>query len=130
MNYVLDVNTLVAPGFLQHEFHQRVAQWVRALAREGVPELSTCSITELGFIRVLVQAPQYGFSVSQARALLLRLKKGEVPSSHSWRTTTMSATCRIGSRPQSKSPTDTSYSSLGRMEPFLRHWTEEFRELS
>lgn len=40
-------------------------------------ELATCSITELGFIRVLTQAPQYGFSVSEARDLLLRLKAAE-----------------------------------------------------
>jgi len=37
-------------------------------------ELATCSITELGFVRVLTQAPQYGFAVSQARELLVRLK--------------------------------------------------------
>ncbi len=76
MRYLLDVNALVALGFLQHEFHQRVAQWVRALASKGTPELATCSITELGFIRVLAQAPQYGFTVSNGRSLLLRLKAG------------------------------------------------------
>lgn len=78
MKYLLDVNALVALGFLQHEFHGRVAGWVLALSSKGVPELATCSITELGFIRVLASAPQYGFSVSQARAVLLRLKKGDV----------------------------------------------------
>lgn len=78
MKYLLDVNALVALGFLQHEFHARVANWIQALASNGVPELATCSITELGFIRVLAQAPQYGFTVSQARAVLLRLKKGDV----------------------------------------------------
>jgi predicted nucleic acid-binding protein len=78
MKFLLDVNALVALGFLQHEFHGRVANWVHALASNGVPELATCSITELGFIRVLAQAAQYGFSVSQARAVLLRLKKGDV----------------------------------------------------
>lgn len=74
MRYLLDVNALVALGFLQHEFHERVAHWVRALASKGVPELVTCSITELGFLRVLAQAPQYGFTVAHARTLLLRLK--------------------------------------------------------
>jgi predicted nucleic acid-binding protein len=77
MKYLLDVNALVALGFLQHEFHGRVAGWVRALASEGTPELATCSITELGFVRVLAQAPQYEFSISQARALLLALKSAE-----------------------------------------------------
>jgi hypothetical protein len=72
MIYLLDVNALVALGFLNHEFHPRVASWVQSLAS---PQLATCSITELGFIRVLAQAPAYGFTVAQARTLLLRLKR-------------------------------------------------------
>jgi predicted nucleic acid-binding protein len=76
MKYLLDVNALVALGFLQHEFHERVAGWVHTLASRGVPELATCSITELGFVRVLAQAPQYGFTITHARTLLLRLKTG------------------------------------------------------
>src|ERR1700726_4621172 len=40
------------------------------------PQLGSCSITELGFLRVLAQAPAYGFTVAQARTLLLRLKEG------------------------------------------------------
>ena len=76
MKYLLDVNGLVALGFLQHEFHERVASWVHTLTTRGVPELATCSITELGFVRVLAQAPQYGFTIAHARTLLLRLKTG------------------------------------------------------
>jgi uncharacterized protein len=78
MRYLLDVNALVALGFLQHEFHERVAAWVRVLIPKGNVELATCSITELGFVRVLAQAPQYGFGVSQARDLLLKLKAAKV----------------------------------------------------
>jgi uncharacterized protein len=74
MMYLLDVNTLVALGVLEHEFHNRAAQWVQSLASNGIPELATCSITELGYIRVLLQAPQYNFTISEARALLLRIK--------------------------------------------------------
>ena len=76
MKYLLDVNGLVALGFLQHEFHERVASWVHTLASRGDLELVTCSITELGFVRVLAQAPQYGFTIAHARTLLLRLKTG------------------------------------------------------
>jgi uncharacterized protein len=79
MKYLLDVNALVALGFLQHEFHGRTASWVRKLSQRGVPELATCSITELGFVRVLAQAPQYGFTVALASNLLLRLKSGNTP---------------------------------------------------
>jgi hypothetical protein len=72
MIYLLDVNALVALGFMEHELHERVASWVRNLEASN---LATCSITELGFVRVLAQAPAYRFSVAQARALLLRLKQ-------------------------------------------------------
>jgi predicted nucleic acid-binding protein len=75
MMYLLDVNALVALVVLEHEFHERIARWVRFLTSNDIPELATCSITELGFIRVLSQAPQYEFSVTQARTSLLRLKK-------------------------------------------------------
>lgn len=72
MMYLLDVNALVALGFAQHEFHGRVASWLR---KHRFPALATCSITELGFVRVLTQAPAYGLTVAQARTILIRLKK-------------------------------------------------------
>jgi predicted nucleic acid-binding protein len=74
VRYLLDVNALLALAVLEHEFHPRVANWVERLATRGAPELATCSITELGFVRVLGQAQQHGSSVAQARELLLRLK--------------------------------------------------------
>jgi predicted nucleic acid-binding protein len=52
----------------------RCAGLLGALISKGVPEVASCSITELGFIRVLAQAPQYDVSVEQARILLTRLK--------------------------------------------------------
>jgi uncharacterized protein len=72
MIYLLDVNALVALGFINHEFHDRLAVWVQS---QSSPNLASCSITELGFVRVLAQAPAYGFTVTQARTLLLRLKQ-------------------------------------------------------
>ncbi|HEY3987830.1 MAG TPA: PIN domain-containing protein [Acidobacteriaceae bacterium] len=75
MTFLLNVNTLVALGFAHHEFHDRVARWVKA---EGFPALATCSITELGFVRVLSQAPVYGFTVAEARTALLRLKRSSI----------------------------------------------------
>jgi predicted nucleic acid-binding protein len=77
MRYLLDVNSLLALGVLHHEFHGRVAAWVARLAKKRIPELATCSITELGFVRVLGQAQQYRFSVFHARELLLLLKASE-----------------------------------------------------
>jgi hypothetical protein len=72
MIYLLDVNALVALGFMNHEFHDRLAAWLQS---QKSANLASCSITELGFVRVLAQAPAYGFTVTQARTLLLRLKE-------------------------------------------------------
>jgi predicted nucleic acid-binding protein len=85
MIYLLDVNALVALGFINHEAHGRLAAWVQS---QNSPNLASCSITELGFVRVLAQAPAYGFTVAQARVLLLRLKEARtsllkfVPDEH------------------------------------------------
>jgi uncharacterized protein len=76
MTYLLDVNVLVALGFAHHEFHDRVARWLKA---QQFPPLATCSIAELGFVRVLVQAPAYGLTIAQARLLLLRIKQANTP---------------------------------------------------
>ena len=77
MRHLLDVNTLLALAVLEHECHARVASWVERLSISGVPELATCSITELGFVRVLGQAQQYGSSIAQARELLLKVKNSD-----------------------------------------------------
>ncbi len=70
MMYLLDVNVLIAMAIRQHEFHQRVLRW---MAADNVCEVATCSITELGFVRVLTQAPLYRFSVIESRSMLLRM---------------------------------------------------------
>jgi len=71
MKYLLDVNALVAFGFLDHQFHTRVRTWMRS---ENLYPFLTCFITELGFVRVLSQAPGYGYAVTDAKDVLLRLK--------------------------------------------------------
>lgn len=70
MNFLFDVNALVALGFLEHEFHQRIGHWVS----QSGPSIVTCSITELGFVRVLAQALNYRLSISEAQGLLQKLK--------------------------------------------------------
>ncbi len=80
MSYLLDVNALIALGFMEHSLHSRVAGWVRSLSRRRDLQLMTCPITELGFVRVLSQAPQYGFTILQAKSLLIQLKKSDLVS--------------------------------------------------
>jgi predicted nucleic acid-binding protein len=71
MKYLLDANALISLGFLGHEFHRRMSTWVATLD----PELATCAIAELGFVRVLAAAPAYGITIAQARQILEQLKK-------------------------------------------------------
>jgi hypothetical protein len=80
MTFLLDVSVLVSLSVLDHEFHSRAADWLKSLARNGPPDLATCSITELGFVRVLAQAPQYGLTVVQGKQQLIRIKAN--PSAH------------------------------------------------
>lgn len=74
MKYLLDVSTLVAFGIIDHEFHTQVAEWIEDLALKNALGLATCSITELGFMRVVAQTPRYGFTTPEARALLMQIK--------------------------------------------------------
>ena len=76
MKCLLDVNALLAFGIFEHEFHQRVADWISELSSKEAVELATCSITELGFVRIVAQTPRYGFTAPEARALLLQIKAG------------------------------------------------------
>jgi len=74
--YLLDVNALLALGHSAHVHHGRVATWVRSL--EAGHRLATCSITELGFVRVAPQA-RLSPDVASARALLARLAASRRP---------------------------------------------------
>lgn len=55
MILLLDVNVLVALAHQGHADHERVSRWYAAL-REGEVTLATCSVCELGFVRVSVQS--------------------------------------------------------------------------
>jgi len=74
MRYLLDVNVLLALGLQSHEFHPRVGSWLRNLSSSDDEEIATCSITELGFAKVLSQVRTYGYSLRDALSLLERLK--------------------------------------------------------
>ncbi len=74
MKHLLDVNALVAFGIDEHEFHNRMADWIRGLASKRALDLATCSITEIGFVRVVAQASRYGLSTPEARTLLMQIK--------------------------------------------------------
>lgn len=58
MTYLFDVNALIALGFLQHEFSDRLAAWI---ASQQSLTIATCPITETGFVRVpsWVRSPKH-----------------------------------------------------------------------
>ena len=70
--YLLDVNALVAFGIIDHAFHMRMIRWVKS---QNSAILASCSITELGFVRVASQTPTYGLTVAEARTELIRIKQ-------------------------------------------------------
>lgn len=55
MSWLLDVNVLIALAHQGHAEHGRVLRWFASLD-SAHEKLATCAITELGFVRVSVQA--------------------------------------------------------------------------
>ncbi|MEX0670004.1 MAG: TA system VapC family ribonuclease toxin [Pirellulales bacterium] len=72
MTWLLDVNVLIAALVAAHEHHARVASWLAGLPAPD--RLATCSITELGFVRVLHQAPHLRVPVKESVRLLTRFR--------------------------------------------------------
>jgi predicted nucleic acid-binding protein len=70
--YLLDVNALVAFGVINHAFHMRMIRWVQS---QSSVIFASCSITELGFVRVASQIPTYGLTAAEARTELIRIKQ-------------------------------------------------------
>ena len=55
MKYLLDINSLIALAHQGHSHHVNVSRWFASLVAASDTVL-TCAITELGFVRVSVQA--------------------------------------------------------------------------
>ncbi|MSU37150.1 MAG: type II toxin-antitoxin system VapC family toxin [Pedosphaera sp.] len=55
MNYLLDVNVLVAWGWSDHVDHDRAARWIGATMRRRSDWILTSAIPQLGFVRFSVQ---------------------------------------------------------------------------
>lgn len=72
MKHLLDINTLIALGHSSHAHHARAITWYGSLPAPTTV-LCTCAITELGFVRVAVQAGLQ-LDVPAARKALAALK--------------------------------------------------------
>jgi toxin-antitoxin system PIN domain toxin len=68
MTWLLDVNVLIAALVDGHEHHRPVESWLKSLPLDDA--LATCSITELGFARVLYQSPQFRIPITNSISLL------------------------------------------------------------
>lgn len=55
MKYLLDVNVLVAWGWIDHTDHDRVDRWVASVSAEGEDTLLTSAIPQMSFVRVSMQ---------------------------------------------------------------------------
>jgi predicted nucleic acid-binding protein len=71
--YLLDVAPLLALLWTGHEHHRRAVAW-----QDTNPKLSLCPITELGFLRVSIQAG-YGATFAEAKRMLQGWKQVNNP---------------------------------------------------
>ncbi len=78
MKYLFDVNVLLALAHQDHADHQKVGIWFKSV-QSAASEFLTCSITELGFVRISVQAGLESDVVSAQRTLAALKKSSKVP---------------------------------------------------
>ncbi len=78
MKFLLDVNALVALAHQGHADHSRVIRWFASLIGSDA-KLATCAITEIGFIRVSVQAGFERHAPSAVETLLGLKESSRIP---------------------------------------------------
>lgn len=66
MKYLLDVNVLVAWGWMDHLDHDRVARWIAQMRRQPDTAILTSPISQIGFVRVSVQRSRGILTVPEA----------------------------------------------------------------
>jgi len=78
VRHILDINALIALGHTAHVHHARAAAWYRSV-QDPATTICTCAITELGFVRVAVQAGLQSDVASARRALAALKSSGAIP---------------------------------------------------
>lgn len=73
MKYLPDINILIALAHTNHAAHERAYSWYK---RARPSALGLCSITELGFVRISVQANLQPDVLSAQRTLAALKKTG------------------------------------------------------
>ena len=82
MKYQLDVNTLVALGHTLHVHHTKAEKWLKHVLPTA-EIIATCAITELGFVRISVQAGLQP-DIAAATAALAKLKSSSPVPTELW----------------------------------------------
>jgi len=77
VKHLLDINALIALGHSAHVHHARAIAWYRSLPASTT--LCTSAITELGFVRVAVQASLQPDVPSARKALAALKSSGAIP---------------------------------------------------
>lgn len=80
MNYLLDVNILVAWGWTDHVAHDRTSRWIADTRGQGPSKLLTSAIPQLGFVRVSVQRTGGGVTVDEAARTLAGMLRSLGPA--------------------------------------------------
>lgn len=73
MIYLLDVNSLIGLGYVDHAFHSQSIRWIKSLDPKR-DSLASCAITEIGFIRILSLPTTAGFTIEEAKVVLREMK--------------------------------------------------------
>lgn len=74
--YLLDINVLLGYAYKQQVSHSRVARWINHIERTQPEErFATCSIVELGFIRIASGKSGLAENLAAARDDLQRAKR-------------------------------------------------------
>ncbi len=96
MNYLLDVNVLVAWGWADHIEHRRAASWIQSIKKKRSDRLLTSAIPELGFVRVSCQRAGGRLELDDAITCLAALVKN-LGSKHSFLGDDLSTTIALPS---------------------------------
>ena len=78
MKWLVDVNVLVALAHQGHAEHTRVIRWFASLIGTEV-RLGTCAITEIGFVRVSIQAGFENHAADAAETLQGLKESSRIP---------------------------------------------------
>jgi hypothetical protein len=105
VNYLLDVNVLVAWGWSDHVDHERTVAWIGAARRRKTTRLMTSTIPELGFVRVSVQRTAGRVTVAEATETLAGMMTALGTKHDSLPTTRPSGSSRSGVLPLRAQPT-------------------------